>query len=121
LIRISGKSEREVGISFTGLREGEKLKEEIFYSTEEVHRTSFEKIKRICSPLTGWMQLQRELEELKICTSIATAEGVREKIKEIVPEYCYEAKENSATPQTIRVRMRVQERLRLNSVPVDGD
>jgi FlaA1/EpsC-like NDP-sugar epimerase len=121
LIRISGKSEREVGISFTGLREGEKLKEEIFYSTEEVHRTSFEKIKRICSPLTGWMQLQRELEELKICTSIATAEGVREKIKEIVPEYCYEAKENSATPQTICVRMRVQEGLRLNSVPVDGD
>jgi len=39
LIRICGKSEREVGISFTGLREGEKLNEEIFYSNEGVHPT----------------------------------------------------------------------------------
>jgi FlaA1/EpsC-like NDP-sugar epimerase len=120
LIRISGKSEREVGISFTGLREGEKLKEEIFYSGEEICPTSFEKIKRIHGTLVGWVQLQRELEELKICTSMASAEGVREKIKDIVPEYSYPTIEK-ATPQKIHVRMHVRESLRLNSVPVDGD
>jgi FlaA1/EpsC-like NDP-sugar epimerase len=121
LIRISGKSEREVGISFTGLREGEKLNEEIFYSTEEVHPTSFEKIKRISRPLAGWLQMYQELEELKICTSTASAEGVREKIKEIVPEYSCQSVEKVMTPQKIQVRMRVQEGLRLDSVPVDGD
>jgi FlaA1/EpsC-like NDP-sugar epimerase len=120
LIRISGKSEREVGISFTGLREGEKLKEEIFYSGEEIIPTSFEKIKRIHGTLVGWVQLQRELEELKICTSMASAEGVREKIKDIVPEYSYPTIEKG-TPQKIHVRMHVRERLRLNSVPADGD
>jgi FlaA1/EpsC-like NDP-sugar epimerase len=121
LIRMFGKSEREVGISFTGLREGEKLNEEIVYSTEGVHPTSFEKIKRIRGPLAGWIQLQRGLEELKMCTDVVSAEGVREKIKAIVPEYCYEANEKTAVPRPIEVRVRVQEGLRLNSVPVDGD
>jgi FlaA1/EpsC-like NDP-sugar epimerase len=121
LIRISGKSEREVGVSFTGLREGEKLNEEIFYGTEKVHSTSFDKIKRICSPSAGWSQLQQELEELRVCTRIASAEGMREKIKEIVPEYSYRTAEKATTPETIHVRVRVQEGLRLNAVPVDGD
>ena len=121
LIRISGKSEREVGVSYTGLREGEKLNEEIFYSTEGVHPTSFAKIKRIRGPLPGWIQLQQGLEELKMCTDVVSAEGVREKIKAIVPEYCYEANEKTAASGPIQVLVRVQEGLRLNSVPVDGD
>jgi FlaA1/EpsC-like NDP-sugar epimerase len=121
LIRISGKSEREVGISFTGLREGEKLNEEIFYSNERVYPTSFEKIKRIRGPLAAWIQLQQGLEELKMCTGVVSGEGVREKIKAIVPEYCYEANEKRAAPRPIQVRVRVQEGLRLDSVPVDGD
>jgi FlaA1/EpsC-like NDP-sugar epimerase len=121
LIRISGKSEREVGISFTGLREGEKLNEEILYATEEVHPTSFVKIKRIRGPLAGWLQLQQGLEELKIFTGVAGAEGIREKIKEIVPEYSYQSVEKVMMPHKIQVRMRVQEGLRLDSVPVDGD
>jgi FlaA1/EpsC-like NDP-sugar epimerase len=121
LIRISGKSEREVGVSYTGLRKGEKLNEEIFYSNEGVHPTSFEKIKRIRGPLAGWIQLQQGLEELKMCTDVVSAEGVREKIKAIVPEYCYEANEKTAAPGPIQVRVRVQDGLRLNSVPVDGD
>jgi len=121
LIRISGKSEREVGVSYTGLREGEKLNEEIFYSTEGVYPTSFDKIKRIRGPLAGWIELQQGLEELKTCTDVVSAEGVREKIKAIVPEYYYEANEKTAAPGPIQVRVRVQEGLRLNSVPVDGD
>jgi FlaA1/EpsC-like NDP-sugar epimerase len=121
LIRSSGKSEREVGISFTGLREGEKLNEEILYATEEAHPTSFVKIKRIRGPLAGWLQLQHGLEELKIFTRVAGAEGIREKIKEMVPEYSYQSVEKVMMPHKIQVRMRVQEGLRLDSVPVDGD
>lgn len=91
LIRLSGKSEREVGITFTGLREGEKLIEELFYETEEIHPTSFEKIKRTRSPLHGWSQLQRHLSELRISMAVDGAEPVRRKIKEIVPEYSYQS------------------------------
>ena len=82
--------------------------------------TSFVKIKRIRGPLAGWLQLQQGLEELKIFTGIAGAEGIREKIKEMVPEYSYQSVQ-VMMPHKIQVRMRVQEGLRLDSVPVDGD
>ena len=89
LIRLSGKSEQEVGIRFTGLREGEKLTEELFYATEELQPTQFEKIKRTQGPLDGWPKLQRHLIELRASMQVDGAEPVRRKMKEIVPEYSY--------------------------------
>lgn len=89
LIRLSGRSEREVGIRFTGLREGEKLMEELFYESEEIHPTPFEKIKRTQRSLDSWFTLKRHIDELKTSMSVDGAEPVRCKIKEIVPEYSY--------------------------------
>jgi FlaA1/EpsC-like NDP-sugar epimerase len=91
LIRLSGRSEGEVGIRFTGLREGEKLIEELFYAIEEVHPTPFEKIKRTRSPFDCWSKLQRHLDELRTSMGVDGAEPVRRKIKEIVPEYSYQS------------------------------
>jgi len=121
LIRLSGRSEREVGIRFTGLREGEKLKEELFYATEEVSPTSFEKIKRIRSPLVGWSQLQRHLNELRSSLGIDGAGPVRQKIKEIVPEYSYHSNGHSTDGRRNHLQLFVQERLGVNSVPIDAD
>jgi hypothetical protein len=45
LIRLSGLEEgRDVDIVFTGLRQGEKLYEELFYETDKIERTQHEKI-----------------------------------------------------------------------------
>lgn len=88
LIRLSGKSEDEVELRFTGLREGEKLSEELFYKHEEVIPTSCEKIKRTCGPLKDWRELSRQLDELRLSMSIDGAAPIRAKIKEIVPQYC---------------------------------
>ena len=90
LIRLSGKSEQDVEIRFTGLREGEKLNEELFYEYEEVLATPCEKIKRTRGPLKDWLTLHRQLEELRASMSIDGAAPVRAKIKEIVPEYSFE-------------------------------
>lgn len=46
LIKLSGRSEKQVPIQFTGLRPGEKLFEELFYEDEEVDQTSFPKLKK---------------------------------------------------------------------------
>ncbi len=89
LIRLSGKSEHDVVIRFTGLREGEKLKEELFYEHEEVIPTSCEKIKRISGTLKDWSRLCSQLDELRASMNVDGAAPIRAKIKEIVPEYCF--------------------------------
>ena len=89
LIRLSGNSERDVEIQFTGLREGEKLSEELFYENEEVIPTSCEKIKRTKGPLKDWQELCRQLEELRGSMCVDGAAPVRAKMKEIVPEYSF--------------------------------
>lgn len=121
LIVLSGRSEREVGIRFTGLREGEKLKEELYYPVEEVQATAFDKIKRIRGSLVSWLQLQRQLRDLKHSLGAEDEDAVRHRIKAIVPEYSYPPSGDSRRPQRKQIQLIIQERLEFNSVPIDGD
>src|SRR5256884_2824199 len=89
LVRLSGKSERDVEIRFTGLREGEKLSEELFYEHEKVIPTSCEKIKRTSGTLKNWSRLCSQLDELRASMNVDGAAPIRAKIKEIVPGYRY--------------------------------
>jgi FlaA1/EpsC-like NDP-sugar epimerase len=88
LIRLSGKSEDDVEIKFTGLREGEKLAEELFYAQESVAPTACDKIKRTNGAHRNWPELCRQLRELGASLHVDGPAPVRAKIKEIVPEYC---------------------------------
>jgi len=88
LIRLSGKSEDSVDIHFTGLREGEKLAEELYYSDEIILPTGFDKINRINGSRSDWTQLCTHLGELRATLNIDGTRPIRAKIKEIVPEYC---------------------------------
>jgi len=97
LIRLSGQAERDVEIRFTGLREGEKLSEELFYQHEEVIPTSCEKIKRTKGPRRDWPELCLQLEELRASMSVDGAAPVRAKMKEIVPEYSLQPVNSSPT------------------------
>jgi len=97
LIRLSGQAERDVEIRFTGLREGEKLSEELFYQHEEVIPTSCEKIKRTKGPRRDWPELCLQLEELRASMSVDGAAPVRAKMKEIVPEYSLQSVNSSQT------------------------
>jgi len=78
-----------VEIRFTGLREGEKLEEDLFYKQEEVIPTSCDKIKRTSGPLKDWSCLCRQLDELCVSMSVDGAAPIRAKVKEIVPEYSF--------------------------------
>jgi FlaA1/EpsC-like NDP-sugar epimerase len=113
LIRLSGKSEQSVQIQFTGLREGEKLEEELFYSHEDVHPTACERIKRVRNTQDGWTLLQRRLEELRANLALDSTAAIREKIKEIVPEYSCTARagsENRSRQSLLAVPMAVGRR-----------
>jgi FlaA1/EpsC-like NDP-sugar epimerase len=87
LIQLSGKTEEQVQIQFTGLREGEKLSEELFFAYEEAHVTSRHKIKRVQSIPMKQAVLSRHLEELRHSMTIDGAIPIRKKLREIVPEY----------------------------------
>jgi len=87
LIRVSGKSEREVSIQFTGLREGEKLCEELSYPHERIYPTSSPKIGRIPGTPHGSLELNRRLLELRQAMHGRSDAAIRDKVKGIVPEY----------------------------------
>jgi FlaA1/EpsC-like NDP-sugar epimerase len=89
LIRLSGKSEHDVEIQFTGLRDGEKLNEELFYEHEKVTATSCDKIKLTKGSLKDWTTLCRQLDELRASLTIDGASPIRAKIRDIVPEYTF--------------------------------
>jgi FlaA1/EpsC-like NDP-sugar epimerase len=90
LVRLSGKSADDVEIRFTGLRAGEKLKEELFYEHEVIGSTTCEKIKRTNGAHRNWPELRHQLEDLRSSMFINGAESVRAKIKEIVPQYSFQ-------------------------------
>jgi FlaA1/EpsC-like NDP-sugar epimerase len=108
LIRLSGKSENDVEIQFSGLREGEKLKEELFYEHERVTPTSCERIKRTNGSLRDWKDLCAQLDELRASMSVDGAAPVRAKIKEIVPEYSFqtETSKKSCSESIVRRQFR---------------
>lgn len=87
LIRLSGRSEREIPIVYTGLRPGEKLFEELFYETELVEDTDHKKIKRTQGQIIGWAELSARLEMLHKAMYSASEDELRSMIKGIVPEY----------------------------------
>ena len=90
LIRLSGKSEEEIDITFTGLRAGEKLYEELFYSSEEQLPTPSPKIRRAQSKRISWPTLREHLAVLAVLAATGSKTSIREKMKEIIPEYQYE-------------------------------
>ena len=88
MIRLSGLEEgKDIEIEFIGLRPGEKLYEELLTAEEMTDSTQYKKIfiaKLDKVELDGFSQKVEELEQLAIK---GHDEGIRLKLKEIVPTY----------------------------------
>jgi FlaA1/EpsC-like NDP-sugar epimerase len=88
LIRLSGfEPEVDIKIEYIGLRPGEKLFEELIIEGEDVIPTSHEKIMVLKGMDCNLPVLNGEIHQL---TQIARGQEIKlikEKLKEIVPEY----------------------------------
>ena len=105
LIRLSGIADKDVPIVFTGLRPGEKLFEELFYSSETPLPTPHEKVQRTCGNLAPWPNLSWHLRELQQLMGSGSDRSMRAKIQDIVPEYNYElAVKPSRTTKNVLAR-----------------
>ena len=96
LVRLSGKEPgKDVEIIFTGLREGEKLYEELITQDEGIVTTKHEKI--LVLQHDGWngkknhiefsKWLEGALKDLYQIGGTHDAQAIRTKLKEIIPEY----------------------------------
>ena len=85
LIALSGYSEDDIRIEFTGLRPGEKLFEELLTDTERTLPTPHPKL-RVARAQQGEMRLEEVLSWLA-APAEPSAENVRERLRSWVPEY----------------------------------
>ncbi|NTW07897.1 MAG: polysaccharide biosynthesis protein, partial [Syntrophaceae bacterium] len=97
LIRLSGKEpDVDIKIIFTGLREGEKLYEELITVGEDILPTGHEKVMVLRSSkhssdsshlLTTREKLNKAIDELVKDANRHDARKIKKKLNEIVPEY----------------------------------
>ncbi|MGQ9667885.1 MAG: polysaccharide biosynthesis protein, partial [Anaerolineae bacterium] len=100
LIRLSGLMPgRDIDIVYTGLRPGEKLREEIFIDSERHSRTAHERIfvsKEDLGAPAGPVDLYCQVNELIKLARQGDPGGVRRKLREIVPEFGQEDGEHDS-------------------------
>ena len=88
LIRMSGLSEGEdVEIVFTGLRPGEKLFEELHSRAEQARMTRHERVLRWELSAPDEPALRAAVDELVGLAVAGDGEGIRRKLRTLVPEY----------------------------------
>ncbi len=88
LIRLHGyEPEKDIAIEYTGLRPGEKLYEELITDDEGVIRTDHKKIMVIEGNICKPDDLNLDIEELLAISKEFDDKKIREKLKDIVPEY----------------------------------
>lgn len=88
LIRLCGfEPEKEIPIVFTGLRPGEKLKEELLTEGENVLSTEIGKIFTTEPEDVDRSRLDQALGQLENFSSNHNSEGIRQVLEDLVPDY----------------------------------
>jgi FlaA1/EpsC-like NDP-sugar epimerase len=92
MIILSGlRPDEDIKIEFTGIRPGEKLYEELMIEGEGVSRTQHPKIGIWQSKPVDFEPLVRAIDELVAQADALSGEEIRKRLKQIVPEYQYDA------------------------------
>jgi FlaA1/EpsC-like NDP-sugar epimerase len=89
LIRLSGYvPEREIPITFIGLRQGDKLSEELICPDEESMPFSVEKIFRVCSTTQrSWKDVMVTVQELEKAAMLGNTDAIYSGLLELIPEF----------------------------------
>jgi len=100
MVKLAGKTvDKDIKITYTGLRPGEKLYEECFYPSETLQPTTHTKILRAQSQRRNFEEIQKICDQLEdICKKSSNTENELVKLLTIlVPEYQIENLNNLLT------------------------
>jgi FlaA1/EpsC-like NDP-sugar epimerase len=88
LIKLHGyEPHQDIDIQYTGLRPGEKLYEELITEGEGIVETQHEKIMVLRGELYSMSQIHSKIEQLFSLAKTFDHKMIKEKLKEIIPEY----------------------------------
>ncbi|MEA3467250.1 MAG: polysaccharide biosynthesis protein, partial [Thermodesulfobacteriota bacterium] len=88
MITLSGlRVNDDIEITYTGLRPGEKLFEEVLHESEDLQQTSHEKLLLASSRQVDWNWLTAELDKLQQAATSRNVDVLKEHLRNIVPEY----------------------------------
>lgn len=87
MIKLSGRDpDKDIKITYTGLRFGEKLYEELFYDNENRKETGHAKILLASYPEIDWQNLENRLSELEDAVSNFDDKKISRILGQLVPE-----------------------------------
>ena len=88
MIRLAGKTPgQDIEISYTGLRPGEKLFEELFHESEQLIPTTHEKLFKASFRKLEWNELIQTLRLLNTACTRHNCDEIHILIKSLVPEF----------------------------------
>lgn len=99
VIALSGRTEAEIGIVFTGLRPGEKLYEELTLPGERRLQTAHPKVTCVVGPGEDGEAVERLLAELRDVVD-RPPEEIRAALSRLVPEYVPEGAPGAGSART---------------------
>ena len=92
MIRLSGKEPgSDIEICYTGLRPGEKLYEELFHDSEQLEKTSHEKILLARHRVVDWDELEKMIGSMELACEQYDQQVLLASINELVPEHKIES------------------------------
>lgn len=87
MIRLTGlEPGRDIEISFTGLRPGEKLYEELFHESEVLSPTTHPKIMLSGSRVVAWDEMKAVMDELRASCGKRDIQLIYDGLQQLVPE-----------------------------------
>ncbi len=86
MIRLAGLPENAIEIEFSGVRPGEKLYEELYFSDEASLPTSHEKVRAAKHRPFPFEQVRKSIDQL-IASRSQPSEQLRQQLRELVPEF----------------------------------
>ncbi len=88
MILLSGKQPHiDIAITYTGLRPGEKLHEELFYKDESLVATSYEKLLLAKAPDSSVVVSLEAFDELAHACEFGDEDAIIQRLKILVPEF----------------------------------